>query len=218
MTLGPPIGREGNAAAGDPGVLPGRVAGPGLELAPVDDVRQSVLQTLMEEPMSVLGIDIGVTGGVALLDDTGKLLEVLEMPCLHDGPKHRKTINAPLLASFVYKSHATRAFVERVGPRPGEGAVGAFAFGDCKGVIRGVLAGAAIPTIFINPAQWKRVIGIPPGKDGAKDAARAEAILRWPYMADLFKHKNDDGLAEAALIAVAGLKEFDLNVVRPQVA
>ena len=159
----------------------------------------------MEDPMSVLGIDIGVTGGVAILTDTGDLISVHEMPCLHDGPKKRRTINAPLLASIVYNSHATRAFVEFVGPRPQEGVVGAFAFGDSKGCIRGVLAGAAIPIIWITPPSWKRTIGIAPGKDGAKDAARAHAIARWPSHAEQFKHKNDDGLAEAALIGVAGL-------------
>jgi crossover junction endodeoxyribonuclease RuvC len=159
----------------------------------------------MEDPMSVLGIDIGVTGGVAVLQNTGELISVHEMPCLHDGPKKRRTINAPLLASIIYQSHASRAFVELVGPRPNEGVVGAFAFGDSKGCIRGVLAGAAIPVIWITPASWKRVIGIAPGKDGAKDAARAKAIARWPDCADLFRHKNDDGLAEAALIGVAGL-------------
>lgn len=163
--------------------------------------------------MSVLGIDIGVKGGVALLSDAGALIEVVDMPCLHDGPKKRRTINAPLLASFIYKSHATRAFVEHVGPRPLEGVVGAFAFGDSKGVVRGVLAGASIPIIWITPPQWKRVIGIAPGKDGAKDAARAEAIARWPDRADLFTHKNDDGLAEACLIAVAGLTKFDIRIV-----
>jgi crossover junction endodeoxyribonuclease RuvC len=168
--------------------------------------------------MTILGIDIGVTGGVAILTDTGELISVHEMPCLHDGPKKRRTINAPLLASIVYNSHATRAFVEHVGPRPMEGVVGAFAFGDSKGVVRGVLAGAAIPVIWITPPSWKRVIGIPPGKDGAKDAARAEAIARWPDRASLFAHKNDDGLAEACLIGVAGLKAFDTHVVRSEVA
>ena len=163
--------------------------------------------------MSALGIDIGVTGGVAILTDDGELISVHEMPCLHDGPKNRRTINAPLLASILYNSHATRAFVERVGPRPQEGAVGAFAFGDSKGVVRGCLAACAIPCIFIQPASWKREVGIAPGKDGAKDAARAQAIQRWPASADLFRHKNDDGLAEAALIAVAGLKAFDIKVV-----
>lgn len=163
--------------------------------------------------MSCLGIDIGVSGGIAHLTDTGQLLEVVEIPCLHDGPKKRRTINAPLLASFIYKSHATRAFVEQVGPRPLEGVVGAFAFGDCKGVVRGVLAGAAIPVVWIAPPSWKRLVGIAPGKDGAKDAARAQAIRRWPDMADLFKHKNDDGLAEAALIAIAGLSAFDIRII-----
>jgi hypothetical protein len=43
-------------------------------------------------------------------------------------PAGRRAINAPLLAGIIYASHATHAFVEHVGARPGEGAVGAFAF------------------------------------------------------------------------------------------
>ena len=49
-------------------------------------------------------------------------------------------------------------------------------------------------------------MGIPPGREGAKDAARAEAIRRWPNNAALFARVKDDGRAEAALIAVAGIK------------
>ena len=158
--------------------------------------------------MSVLGVDIGVGGALALLTDQGELEDVFDMPCLHDGPKHRQTINAPLLAELVYKTHATRAFDERVGPRPGEGAVGAFAFGDAKGVVRGALAAAAIPTIFITPVQWKQVVGIAPGKAGAKDAARANAIQRWPGLAGKFARVKDDGRAEAALIGLAGILRF----------
>lgn len=59
------------------------------------------------------------------------------------------------------------------------------------------------------------VVGIPPGKDGAKDAARSEAIRRWPDKASLFARKSDDGRAEAALIAVAGLtNEIPLSALR----
>jgi crossover junction endodeoxyribonuclease RuvC len=43
------------------------------------------------------------------------------------------------------------------------------------------------------------------GKDGAKDAARSNAIRRWPAKADLFARVKDDGRAEAALIGLAGL-------------
>lgn len=158
--------------------------------------------------MSVLGIDIGATGALALLSDAGELIDVWDMPTLNDGPKNRRTVNAPLLAELIYKSHARRAFVERVGPRPMEGAVGAFAFGDAKGVVRGCLAAAAIPAIFITPVQWKRITGVPPGKD-MKDMARSVAINRWVDKASLFKRKCDDGRAEAALIGVAGLLRFN---------
>jgi crossover junction endodeoxyribonuclease RuvC len=58
---------------------------------------------------------------------------------------------------------------------------------------------------MIAPACWKRAVGIPPGKDGAKDAARSEAIRRFPASAALFARVKDDGRAESVLIAVAGL-------------
>ena len=161
--------------------------------------------------MSIIGVDIGVAGALALLTDAGELVDVWDMPTLHDGPKNRRTINAPLLAEIIYKSHAGRAYVERIGPRPMEGVVGAFAFGDCKGVVRGCLAAAAIPTIFITPVQWKRVVGVPPGKD-MKDMARSNAINRWPALAEKFKRKMDDGRAEAALIGLAGLLRFNAVV------
>jgi crossover junction endodeoxyribonuclease RuvC len=151
-----------------------------------------------------LGIDIGVQGAIAILTASGALLEVHEMPVLHDGPAGRRGVNAPLLASIIFASHATRAFVEHVSARPGEGAVGAFAFGRSRGgVIEGVLGAAGLPCQFLTPPCWKRAVGLAPGRD--KDASRAEAIRRWPGQAALFKLKKSDGLAEAALIAVAGL-------------
>lgn len=76
---------------------------------------------------------------LALLDEAGALLEVADMPILRDGPKNRPSVNAPLVAEIVYRWHATQAFVEYVGARPGEGAVGAFAFGRSRGVVEGVL-------------------------------------------------------------------------------
>jgi len=151
---------------------------------------------------TVLGIDPGVSGAIAVLDVAGDLLDVIDMPILRDGSKGRATVNAPLLAAIIRETGAATAFVEFVGSRPGEGAVGAFAFGRCKG---GTAAALGVPVTFLTPPVWKRVIGIPPGKDGAKDAARSEAIRRWPSQAARFARVKDDGRAEAALIALAGL-------------
>ena len=85
------------------------------------------------------------------------------------------------------------AYVEFVGARPGEGAVGAFAFGRSRGVIEGVCGAAGVPLSFLTPAHWKRLVGIAPGKEGAKDAARSEAIRRWPGHAATFARVKDDG-------------------------
>ncbi len=153
----------------------------------------------------VLGIDIGTTGGLSIVDEAGGLREVVDMPILRDGPKGRPAVNAALLAEFVFKSHASEAFIEYVGARPGEGAVGAFAFGRSRGVVEGVLGAAGVPVAFLTPPSWKRLVGIAPGKQGAKDAARSEAIRRWPGKAAFFARVRDDGRAESALIAVAGL-------------
>jgi crossover junction endodeoxyribonuclease RuvC len=115
----------------------------------------------------------------------------------------RRAVNGPLLASIVFASYAACAFAEHVSARPGEGAVGAFAFGRSRGgVIEGVLAAAGVRCQFLTPPAWKRAVGLPPGRD--KDASRAAAIQRWPA-AELFSRKKDDGVAEAALIAIAGL-------------
>jgi crossover junction endodeoxyribonuclease RuvC len=153
----------------------------------------------------VLGIDIGVVGAIAVLSHSRELVSILDMPVLADGPAGRRSVNAPLLAEIISQSSATAAYVEYVSARPKEGAVGAFAFGRSRGVVEGVLAAAGLPVAFLTPPAWKRLVGIPPGRDGAKDAARAEAIRRWPAKAALFARVKDDGRAEAALIAVAGL-------------
>ncbi|HXW71996.1 MAG TPA: hypothetical protein VEK34_11220 [Methylocella sp.] len=112
------------------------------------------------------------------------------------------SISAPLLAALVFNSHAGHAFVEHVASRPGEGAVGAFAFGRSRGVVEGVLGAAGIPCRFIAPASWKRTVGL---SLASKDAARAEAIRRWPSYAEHFARVRDNGRAESALIGLAGL-------------
>ncbi len=150
----------------------------------------------------IIGVDIGVQGAVAILDQSGALVEIHDMPVLEDGPKGRRAVNAPLLASIIFKSHADHAFVESVNARPGEGPTGAFAFGRGRGVIEGILAAAGIPVTFISPPSWKRALGL---TLASKDASRAEAIRRWPAHAALFARVRDDGRAESALICVAGI-------------
>lgn len=153
---------------------------------------------------TILGIDPGLGGAIAVLTEAGELVAVHDMPTLLDGAKGRRAVNPALFAAIVFQTHATRAFCELVGPRPGEGAVGAFGFGRTRGIIEGVLAAVGVPLEMIAPPVWKRVSNIAPGREN-KDSARSAAISLWPSQAALFARKCDCDRAEAALIGLAGL-------------
>src|SRR3984957_5102320 len=150
---------------------------------------------------SVISIDLGAAGALALLSNEGDLQEVVDMPVLRDGPKSRPTVNAALLTAIVHRWEPRQAYIEYVSSRPGEGAVGAFAFGRSRGIIEGVLGARAVPIKWFTAPAWKRALGL---SFASKDAARSEAIRRWPTHAALFARVKDDGRAEAALIGVAG--------------
>jgi crossover junction endodeoxyribonuclease RuvC len=126
------------------------------------------LSSMAAIPMTVLGVDIGSAGALALLTEAGELIDVADMPILRDGPSKRPAVNGPLLAELVGRWRPDRAIIEYVGARPGEGAVGAFAFGRSRGVCEGVLAAFSISATTIAPAAWKRAVGIAPGKDGRR--------------------------------------------------
>lgn len=144
------------------------------------------------------GIDPGVSGAIGLLHADGRFAAVLDMPTLPTTTGRRQVDFAALAA--ILRTHApVFALVERVGPRPGEGAVGAFAFGHTFGGILGTLAALAIPHDLILPASWKRRVGIPPRAD--KKASIATAIRLLPDSAAHLTRIKDDGRAESLLLA-----------------
>jgi crossover junction endodeoxyribonuclease RuvC len=153
---------------------------------------------------TILGIDPGAHGAIAVLDEGGDLLEVHDMPSTPEA-NGRTATNAPLLAAILSRTHARIAFCEFVGARPTDAKVAAFAFGRARGVIEGVVGALNLPIVFVTPPTWKRIADIPPGVEN-KDLARTRAIARWPTRADLFARKMDVDRAEACLIAIAGLR------------
>ncbi len=143
----------------------------------------------------ILGIDPGAHGAIAVLDETGALLEVVGMPTTAEA-NGRSATNAPLLAGILARTHARIAFCEFVGARPTDAKVAAFAFGRARGVIEGVCGALSLPIVFVTPVVWKRLADIPPGVEN-KDLARTRAIARWPAHAELFRRKADVDRAEA---------------------
>ena len=71
---------------------------------------------------------------------------------------------------------------------------------NANGVILGVLASRSVPLLLVSPVSWKRALGVPKAKDGAR--ARASQLL--PEAAHQWRLKRHDGRAEAALLALYG--------------
>ncbi len=138
--------------------------------------------------MRVVGIDPGISGAVAWLEDNNAA--VYAMP------------STPVdLYQLLRSLDADMVFVEKQGMRPGQSTQSAFKTGQNMGIILGVTASLMLPVVVLSPQSWKKTMGLI-GKD--KEASRALALQMWPKLPLPFK--KDEGKAEAALIAYAGRK------------
>lgn len=156
------------------------------------------------EVIMIIGIDPGITGAVAILNDDGSLHDVFDMPVIQPGK--RKRINSSGLARLIEENMSefvTVAYIEQVGAMPGQGTASMFSFGHAAGVADGVLAALSIPIEYVTPQIWKKNYSLN-GKD--KEASRAKGIQLYPQAS--LARKKDVGRAEAILIARYGFDQY----------
>jgi crossover junction endodeoxyribonuclease RuvC len=158
--------------------------------------------------MIIAGIDPGLSGAVAFFDDQ-RFLGVNGMPTLAlvRGGKNKREIDTAILADLIEQAKPGHAFVENVGAMPGQGVSSVFAFGKAFGIVIGVLAALQVPVTFVSAARWKKALGVPAAKDGAR--ARASQLL--PGAACNWPLAKDDGKAEAAMIALYGAAPWPVS-------
>jgi crossover junction endodeoxyribonuclease RuvC len=128
--------------------------------------------------MVIVGIDVGLSGALAFLDPSNpSTVEIFDIPVhlLARGGKAKREIDIVELIRLLAARRITHAFVEQVSSMPGQGLSSTFAFGKGFGIVLGVLASHSIPMTLIPPATWKRALGVPAAKDGAR--ARASQLL-----------------------------------------
>lgn len=154
--------------------------------------------------MRVLGIDVGLNGALALIED-GQLLEVHDMPTvtLERNNKTKRMVNANALSLIIRGSKADVAYLERLSAMPGQGVTSMFSMGQSLGVVLGILAAYQIATTTIPPRTWQKALDVPQGKDGS----RYRAAQLFPESAELFKRVKDDGRSDATLIAAYGARK-----------
>jgi crossover junction endodeoxyribonuclease RuvC len=162
----------------------------------------------------ILGIDVGLTGAVAVLTDWGTPLECFDLPVMANGKKSarvKQQLNARALAKAIHRGeYEYLAFIEQQSARPKQGVSSMFSLGHSMGTIQGVLAALGIPFIMVQPQEWKSCFKL---QHAEKDASRTVAARLFPTMElHLKKHHNR---AEALLIARYGVRRNQGRLYAP---
>jgi crossover junction endodeoxyribonuclease RuvC len=147
----------------------------------------------------ILGIDPGITGGIAALYPDGRI-EVYDIPTV-DG-----SVDVDALVRRVREQAPRLAVIEKAQAMPKQGVVSVFKYGCAYGALCAVTALCEIPTHLVSPRKWKSHFGL----DADKEKSRALAIRLWPGCG-LFERKKDHGRAEAALIARYGAEVIEVR-------
>jgi crossover junction endodeoxyribonuclease RuvC len=155
--------------------------------------------------MRVLGVDPGAGGALAMYDTDLEALVIADMPTMpvRTGKTTRRQISEGVLVATLRNWQPHEAYLERVHSMPGQGVTSAFTFGQSYGLIRGILTGLTIPWHLVTPQEWKRYFRLGPDKR----EARLIAARLLPANASSFARVKDDGRAEAALLALFGVKQ-----------
>jgi crossover junction endodeoxyribonuclease RuvC len=166
----------------------------------------------------IVGIDPGISGGVAIMDTEGNAKSWYPMP-VTNGKKN--TIDPVGLSGLLmYKDDVLIAdiiklcVIEDVHAMPKQGVSSMFSFGRSLGIIQGVVATLGIPYQFVTPQKWKKTVldGFP-NKD--KNDAATFCNRRWPYAdfrASTRSKKPHEGIVEAMCMAEYGRRVLCPNV------
>ena len=145
----------------------------------------------------IMSIDPGLTGAVAFYFPdihNRDRISVYDMPVVENG------VNPAALRDLIKLHEPNVAVIERVGPMPRDGVAQAWRFSAAYATARVVTAMCNVPQELITPAQWKKAMKLPGGKDN-KDKSRGMAMRLFPANHIAFGRKKDASRAEAALLA-----------------
>ena len=151
--------------------------------------------------MRIIGIDPGLSGGIAILDDL-KIYDIFDMPIMSEGKKNNNQLNSAQLVNIinkhVLKKENTFVIVEQESAMPGQGVTSMFNFGQTFGSIKGICAALGLPIFFVRPAKWKKHFEL---INSSKDASRTKVIEMYPSISSRLTKKKDVNKADAILIA-----------------
>ncbi|MDE2020383.1 MAG: hypothetical protein KGJ13_08615 [Patescibacteria group bacterium] len=145
----------------------------------------------------IAGIDPGKHGALFLL---GPPHGYATVPLVKIDNKDKPDYDAWWRIWYPLLLDAEHIMIEFAAARPGQGVTSMFSFGYCAGFIRGLVLSTGRPHTLIPPQMWKKLAGL---RGSNKDESRCRASQLVPEAVDFWLRKKDDGIAEAALIALS---------------
>ena len=151
--------------------------------------------------MKLIGIDPGLSGAIAILEDK-KVLKLLDMPVMAEGKKNKRQLNSAQLVTIINENikanEEVAVVVEQVNAMPGQGVTSMFNFGQTFGAIKGICAALELPIFFVRPSKWKKHFEL---INSSKDSSRTKAIEMYPKLSNQLAKKKDVNKSDAILIA-----------------
>ncbi len=151
--------------------------------------------------MKIVGIDPGLNGGIAILENN-KVLRLFDMPVMAEGKKNKRQLNSALLVNIIKENISENeeiaVVVEQVNAMPGQGVTSMFNFGQTFGAIKGVCAALNLPIFFVRPSKWKKHFEL---INSSKDSSRTKVIEMYPSLSNQLSKKKDVNKSDAILIA-----------------
>ena len=154
-----------------------------------------------------VGLDPGMTGGLAAVDSSGKLLSVIAMPRVNGstGPQDYHAIKEWF--AEMKKLGKVEAALERISVRPGEGVKSKLTAGTNWGFLKGMLVAINARYVEPTPQAWKKLLALPKRSGKERKKGKEDAVV---LATQLFpginltpgrKRVPHDGMADAVLIA-----------------
>lgn len=153
----------------------------------------------------IIGIDLGLEGGLALLTEEGDLVDVIDMPVFRARKPGTLGVDAHQLRDQLvdWKSYHPDAirmvYIERPMIMPRQSATSGLTVGLNAGAVLATVSGVDLGYEVVSASTWKKKLGL----TSDKKAAVEHAARLWPLKRGWFYTQRGralDGRAEAALI------------------
>jgi Holliday junction resolvasome RuvABC endonuclease subunit len=157
---------------------------------------------MSQPPRVVAGVDVGLTGGLAFMDEYGRVLAVHKMPVTsYDAQNSKKSIADSLQMKLWFEQwKPVIVMIERQRGMPGQGSVATHVAGMQYGAVISAARDACRSIELVEPLSWKKAVFETVEKN--KTQSQELATEKWGEWKPGKGKLMPSGMADALWIAV----------------